>query len=38
MANPVTLLEEAEGLLNKKTVSEAVGVLNRIGETRASEI
>ncbi len=32
MANPVSLLEEAEGLLDKKATPEAVIVLNRIGE------
>lgn len=36
MANPVTLFEEAEELLDKKSIPEAVGVLNRIGESPAS--
>ena len=32
MANPMTLFEEAQELLDKKSIPEALAVLNRIGE------
>lgn len=33
MANPTTLYEEAERLLDAKAINEALEVLNKIGES-----